>query len=153
MQKSNFQEKSWKILQKFYFTRRPMEPEYETERGQEGTTPPIGAGQAWPRQRVVWLPQPSPRSLLPPTYTLWHENIGGSAFFLDRVPLCCHHQKSWFGTRNSVLALYRDGDLEEIFIIIITDVSPSTIHDSPIHVWVILAVGEGDGMDWMRAFM
>jgi hypothetical protein len=27
-----------------------------------------------------------------------------------------------------------DGDLEGIFIIIITDVSPSTIHDFPIHV-------------------
>jgi hypothetical protein len=37
-----------------------------------------------------------------------------------------------FGTRNSVLAPCRDVDLEEIFITIITDVSPSTIHDSPI---------------------
>jgi hypothetical protein len=43
--------------------------------------------------------------------------------------------------------------LEEIIAIIITDVSPSTIHDSPIHVLVIPAVGEGDGRDWMRAFM
>jgi hypothetical protein len=33
VQKSNFQEKSQKILQKSYFTRRPTEPEYETERG------------------------------------------------------------------------------------------------------------------------
>jgi hypothetical protein len=46
----------------------------------------------------------------------------------------CRHQKPRFGTRNSVLAPYQDGDLEEIFITIITDVSPSTIHDSPIHV-------------------
>jgi hypothetical protein len=37
-------------------------------------------------------------------------------------------------TKKSVLAPCRDGDLEEIFITIITDVSPSTIHDSPIHV-------------------
>jgi hypothetical protein len=29
------------------------------------------------------------------------------------------------------MASCRDGDSEEIFIIIITDVSPSTIHDSP----------------------
>jgi hypothetical protein len=29
------------------------------------------------------------------------------------------------------------GIKEEIFTTIITDVSPSTIHDSPIHVWVI----------------
>jgi hypothetical protein len=32
------------------------------------------------------------------------------------------------------MAPCRDGDLEEIIVIIITDVSPSTIHDSPIHV-------------------
>jgi hypothetical protein len=44
------------------------------------------------------------------------------------------HQKPRFGTRNSVLAPCRDGYFEEIFITIITDVSPSTIHDSPIHV-------------------
>jgi hypothetical protein len=144
--------KSRKILQKSYFTRRPMEPEYETERGQEGTTPPGGAGQAWSRQGVVWPPQPSPRPLLTPIYTMWPENIGSSAFFPDRVPLHRHHQKPRFGTRNSVLAPCRDGDLEEIFIII-TDVSLSTIHDSPIHVWVIPAVGEGDGRDWMRSFM
>jgi hypothetical protein len=31
--------------------------------------------------------------------------------------------------------------LEEIIAIIITDASPSTIHDSPIHVWVIPDVG------------
>jgi hypothetical protein len=142
VQKSNFQEKSQKILQKSHFTRRPTEPEYETERGQEGTTPPGGTGQARPRQGVVWLPQPSPRPLLPPTYTLWPENIEGSVFFPDRVPLRCHHQKPRFRTRNSVLAPCRDGDLEEI-IIIITDVSPSTIHDSPIHVWVIPVVGRG----------
>jgi hypothetical protein len=55
-------------------------------------------------------------------------------FFPERLPLHHHHQKPRFGTRNSDLAPYRDGDLEEIFITIITDVSPSTIHDSPIHV-------------------
>ena len=37
------------------------------------------------------------------------------------------------GIRNSVLAPCRDGELEEIIAIIITDASPSTIHDSPIH--------------------
>ena len=37
-------------------------------------------------------------------------------------------------TRNSVLAPYRDGELEEIIAVIITDASPSTIHDFPIHV-------------------
>jgi hypothetical protein len=59
---------------------------------------------------------------------------GGSAFFPNRLPLRRHHQKPRFGIRNSVLAPCRDGDLEEIFITIITDISPSTIHDSSIHV-------------------
>jgi hypothetical protein len=45
-----------------------------------------------------------------------------------------HHQKPRFETKNSVLAPCQDGYLEEIFITIITDVSPSTIHGSPIHV-------------------
>jgi hypothetical protein len=55
-------------------------------------------------------------------------------FFPNRVPLRRHHQKPRFGTRNSILASYRVEDLEEIITIIITDASPSTIHDSPIHV-------------------
>jgi hypothetical protein len=55
-------------------------------------------------------------------------------FFPDRLLLHRRHQKPRFGTRNSILATCRDGDLEEIFITIITDVTPSTIHDSPIHV-------------------
>jgi hypothetical protein len=55
-------------------------------------------------------------------------------FFPDRIPLRRHHQKPRFRTKNSVLTPCRDGNLEEIFITIITDVTPSTIHDSPIHV-------------------
>jgi hypothetical protein len=55
-------------------------------------------------------------------------------FFPDRVPLRRHHQKPQLGTRNFVLAPRRDRELEEIIAIIITDASPSTIHDSPIHV-------------------
>jgi hypothetical protein len=35
VQKSDFQEKSQKILQKSYFIRRPTEPEEETKRGWE----------------------------------------------------------------------------------------------------------------------
>jgi hypothetical protein len=56
VQKSNFQEKSRKILQKSYFTRKPTEPEYKTERGREAATPPGDAAQAWPRQGVVRPP-------------------------------------------------------------------------------------------------
>jgi hypothetical protein len=90
-----------------------------------------------------WCGHPSHRldPLLPPTYSLWPKNIRGSTVFPNRVPLRHHHQKPRFGTRNSVLAPCRDGDLEEIITIIITDVSPSTIHNFPIHVWVIPAIG------------
>jgi hypothetical protein len=42
VQKSDFQEKSQKILQKSYFTRRAMEPEEETKRGRELGSPPRG---------------------------------------------------------------------------------------------------------------
>jgi hypothetical protein len=153
VQKSDFQEKSRKISQKSYFARRPMEPEGETKRGSELGSPPGGAAQAWTRPPVVRPARPSPRPLLPPIYTLWPERSGGSVFFPDRLPLRHRHQKPRFETRNSVLAPCRDGDLEEIFITIITDVSPSTIHDFPIYVWVIPAVGEGDDRDWMRSFM
>ena len=38
------------------------------------------------------------------------------------------------GFRNSILAPCRDGELEEIITIVITNASPSTIHVSPIHV-------------------
>jgi hypothetical protein len=39
VQKSDFQEKTRKIPQSSYFTRRHTEPEYETEGGHEGLTP------------------------------------------------------------------------------------------------------------------
>jgi hypothetical protein len=58
----------------------------------------------------------------------------GFDVFPDRVPLRRHHQKPRFRTKKTVLAPRRDGDLEEIITIIITDASLSTIHDSPIHV-------------------
>jgi hypothetical protein len=131
VQKSDFQEKSWKILQKLYFARRPTELEGETKGGCGLGSPPGGAAQPWPCPPVVRPPRPSPRPLLPLIYTLWPENSAGLAFFPDRLPLRRRHQKLWFETRNSVQAPCRDEDLVKIFITIITDVSPSTIHDSP----------------------
>jgi hypothetical protein len=45
-------------------------------------------------------------------------------FFPDRLPLRRRYQKPRFEIRNSILASCRDGDLKEIFITIITDVTP-----------------------------
>jgi hypothetical protein len=45
VQKSNFHKNSQKIWQNFYFTRRLMEPEEETEMSHERPTPPGRAGQ------------------------------------------------------------------------------------------------------------
>jgi hypothetical protein len=140
-------------ITKILFCQKTHRARRRDEGGQQPGLTTRGAAQPWLRPPVVRPRHLSPRPLLLPTYTLWPENSGGLAFFPDRLSLRYRHQKPWFGTRNSVLAPCRDLDLEEIFITIITDVSPSTIHDSPIHVWVIPAVGEGDGRDWMRSLM
>jgi hypothetical protein len=57
VQKSNFQEKSQKILQKSYFTRRPIEPEYEWERGRRA--PHHLVAQARPGRARGWCGRPS----------------------------------------------------------------------------------------------
>jgi hypothetical protein len=45
MHKSDFQEKSWKILQNSYFTRRHTEPEYETEGAMRDSHPLVARGR------------------------------------------------------------------------------------------------------------
>jgi hypothetical protein len=54
--------------------------------------------------------------------------------YIRLIHISRHHQKPRFRTKNPVLAPCRDGELEEIIAIIITDASPSTIHESSIHV-------------------
>jgi hypothetical protein len=62
-----------KILfyQKIHGARRGDE-----ERQGDGLTT-RGTAQPWPRPPVVRPPRPSPRSFLPPIYTLWPERSGG----------------------------------------------------------------------------
>ena len=76
------------------------------------------------------LPE-SPFRLLNPSDL---KTSGGHPLHPETSPYAATIAKPISGTRNSVLALRRDGELEEIIAIIITDTSPSTIHDSPIHV-------------------
>ena len=60
--------------------------------------------------------------------------MGGLTFFQKEFRSSAAIENPISGFRNSVLAPCRDGELEEIIAIIITDASPSTIHVSPIHV-------------------
>ena len=59
---------------------------------------------------------------------------GGSTFFQKEFRSSATIENPNVGFRNSVLAPCRDGELEEIITIVIANASPSTIHDSPIHV-------------------
>ena len=92
-------------------------------------------GRAWPRWGRLRLRLDFPFGLLMPRDL---KTSGGSTIFQKEFRFAATERNPYSATRNSVLAPCRDGELEEIIaIIIITDASPSTIHDSPIHVWVI----------------
>ena len=80
--------------------------------------------------RLGHAPEPLSRLLNP--FDL--QTRGGRPLHPETSPYAAAIAKPMSGTRNSVLALRRDGELEEIIAIIITDASPSTIHVSPIHV-------------------
>jgi hypothetical protein len=67
VQKSNFQEKSRKIPQSSYFTRRHTEPEYETERGHEGSHHLVALAK--PGRARGWCGRPSHR--LDPSFRLY----------------------------------------------------------------------------------
>jgi hypothetical protein len=51
---------------------------------------------------------------------------GGSTIFPETIQYAAAIAKLRLRTRNSVLALRRDGELEEIIAIVTTDASPST---------------------------
>ena len=59
---------------------------------------------------------------------------GGSILFPKDFRSAAKTKNPNLGIKNSVMALRRDGELEEIIAIVITDASPSTIHVSHINV-------------------
>jgi len=65
-------------FQKFYFSRRPTEPEDEARRVHRGTTRTQGAGGPLPRPGVVWPPCVAPSAPLRTTKSLWPKNFGGN---------------------------------------------------------------------------
>ena len=77
-----------------------------------------------PRPRMAWQPR-SPLDL---------KIIGGFVIFHETHPRSAANAISIPVIRSSVLAPCRDGDSEEIITLVIITASPSTIHDSPIHV-------------------
>ncbi|KAK1663601.1 hypothetical protein QYE76_051760 [Lolium multiflorum] len=85
------------------------------------------------RRLIVRAPRPPPTlsSGLLNAFDL--KTPGGSTIFPEDVQNSAAIAKLHLGIRNSVRHL-PDGELEEIIAIITTDASPSTIHDSPIHV-------------------
>ena len=126
-----------KIPEKFhksYFDGGLTEPEDEAETGPTGPTHHHGAPGVGPRPGGVWLPRAAPRDALSTTYCLRPKTHGHQTCFPETLLSSAATENPNTGTRSSVLAPCRDEDLEEIVAIIITTASPSTIHDSTIHV-------------------
>src|SRR3954469_17718661 len=126
VQKINYQEKSRKICQKSYFSRRSTEPEDKTEKGPGGPHPCQARAHHWPRLGgAATLGTPS-ASLCAYKLPFDIKTEGGSIVF--QKELC-----SAATTRNQDLDLETPlwhpagtGNLETIIAIVITNASPST---------------------------
>ena len=90
---------------------------------------PLGLVTTWCGR--LGHPLGSPFRLLKP---LDLKTPGERQFFHEEFRSSAAIENPNSGIRNSVLAPCRDGELEEIIAIVITNASPSTIHVSPIHV-------------------
>ena len=120
-------------MQNFYFTRRLPELEDETKGGKDPPTTPGGTVGPWLCHHMVYglgHPLATPSRLLNP---LDLKTSGESPLFMKPLRNSAAIVNPLPGVRNSVLAPYRDEDLEEIVAIIITNAYPSTIDASPIH--------------------
>jgi hypothetical protein len=102
VQKSNFQEKSRKISQSSYFTRRLTEPENEMERGHEG--PHHLVARARPDRARGWFGRLSHR--LEPSFRL---HIASD---LETSGVGCFSQKEF---RCAITTRNRDSELETPF--------------------------------------
>ena len=95
----------------------------------------VGRGHGWARA-LVWPGHPGHPPTLPfgLLKALDLNIVRGLVILRETHPRSAADAISIPGIRSSVLAPCRDGDSEEIFTIVIITASPSTIHDSPIHV-------------------
>ena len=95
----------------------------------------VGCGQGWARA-LVWRGRLSRPPTLPfgLLKALDLNIIGGFVIFRETHPRSTADAILIPGIGSSVLAPCQDGDSGEIITIVIITASPSTIHDSPIHV-------------------
>ena len=95
----------------------------------------VGRGQGWARALLgcghLRQPPTVPFGLLKPLDLTFD---GGLVILRETHLRSAADAISISGIRSSVLAPCRNGDSEEIVTIVIITVSPSTIHDFPIHV-------------------
>ena len=132
--KSTFEENSGKYAKNPILPEEPRSQKGGCRRATEGPHPPqvrTRPGRAWGRCGRLRVPLDLSFGLYI-AYTL--KQTGGSTFSREEFRFASRERNPNSATRNSVLAPCRDGKLEEMIAIIITDASPSTIHDSPIQV-------------------
>ena len=92
-------------------------------------------GLGGPRGPMVWPPRPASDALLRTIYWPRPKNARGRSRSRQKPSRTPPHRETPSREPEvSVLALRRDGELEEIIATITTDASPSTSHVSPIHV-------------------
>ena len=90
-----------------------------------------GVGPHPPR---VWPPRAPPTLPFGLLKALDLKIDGGFMIFCETHPCSAANTVSIPGIRSSVLAPCRDGGSEEIITVVIIIASPTTIHDSPVHV-------------------
>ncbi|KAK1664447.1 hypothetical protein QYE76_052606 [Lolium multiflorum] len=83
---------------------------------------------------MVWPPRPASDALLRTTYRVRPKNARREVEVAETLREPPHRETPSREPEVSVLALRRDGELEEIITAITANASPSTSHVSPIHV-------------------
>ena len=134
MQEINFQEKSRKIWQNSYFTRRLKETEDETKKGHEGPTPTPGAGPplATPGGGAATPGTPS-ASLCAYKLPFDLKTEGGSIVFQKEFCFAAATRNQDSDPETPFWHPAGTGNLERIIAIVITNASPSTTDVSIIH--------------------
>ena len=153
MQTINYQEKSGKICQKSYLTRRHTEPEYETEKRPGGPHLCQAWAQPWPRLGGAASSGRPLASLYAYKLPSDLKTYGDSRVFQKKFRSAAATRNQDSDPETPFWHPTGTGNLERIIAIVITNASPSTTDVSLIHEWVIPRYRLGDGRDWMSSIM